>query len=483
MPPPPNESLTKQFINKKKLGGEDARRHSLLRLRKFDLFRKIVDILSLVKRNILISPLEGEKKFLSELCELRNFREGYTLKYSCRNCNFDRRLYFLKNINCDSDMLHHDKNNKGRLGILAQREAGFEPSPAFVMLTGVRKRLLPLTKREGSDSVISNNYSDTNHSQLTTHYSLIPDMVFSRFTSHFSHKRTAFTLAEVLITIGIIGIVAALTIPAIIANTQGKEYEVARKRMLQTFGEGVRLISIQGEMQSANNAEDFVENYLKKQIKIMKTCDNDNLKACGIETGTNAIKAWSDKKITRTMPRTTSQLNSGIASGHTMKNPTKSYGFVMANGYAVNLFYNPNCEAKKLLSGFANWTSDYVCVNAIYDMNGLKGPNQAGKDIGFVTILYPDTTSIALAPNPYYKNLKNANYKDGMAECAELGADYTLPRLEEWASISYNRELFEFDYGGSYWLAPGTGFSVSSWGGYISAYGQNNTFNIRCVKR
>ena len=57
--------------------GTEAKRHSLLRLRKFGLFRKIVDILSLVKRNILISPLEGEKKFLSELCELRNFREGY----------------------------------------------------------------------------------------------------------------------------------------------------------------------------------------------------------------------------------------------------------------------------------------------------------------------------------------------------------------------------------------------------------------------
>ena len=28
------------------------------------------------KCNILLSPLEGEKKFLSELCELRNFREG-----------------------------------------------------------------------------------------------------------------------------------------------------------------------------------------------------------------------------------------------------------------------------------------------------------------------------------------------------------------------------------------------------------------------
>ena len=29
------------------------------------------------RRNTLLSPLEGEKKFLSELCELRNFREGY----------------------------------------------------------------------------------------------------------------------------------------------------------------------------------------------------------------------------------------------------------------------------------------------------------------------------------------------------------------------------------------------------------------------
>ena len=37
------------------------------------------------KCNILISPLEGEKKFLSELCELRNFREGYKkYKYSDR---------------------------------------------------------------------------------------------------------------------------------------------------------------------------------------------------------------------------------------------------------------------------------------------------------------------------------------------------------------------------------------------------------------
>ena len=67
----------KRDLDVKTKRSEDAKKHSLLRLRKFDLFRKIVDILSLVKRNILLSPLEGEKKFLGELCELRNFREGY----------------------------------------------------------------------------------------------------------------------------------------------------------------------------------------------------------------------------------------------------------------------------------------------------------------------------------------------------------------------------------------------------------------------
>ena len=64
--------------------GEDAKRHGLLR---FELFRKIDKFLSLNLRNILISPLGGEKKFLCELNELRNFREGDNLKNSCRNSN------------------------------------------------------------------------------------------------------------------------------------------------------------------------------------------------------------------------------------------------------------------------------------------------------------------------------------------------------------------------------------------------------------
>lgn len=42
--------------------------------------------------------------------------------------------------------------------------------------------------------------------------------VSSRFTHYTAHKRVAFTLAEVLITLGIIGIIAALTIPALVTK-------------------------------------------------------------------------------------------------------------------------------------------------------------------------------------------------------------------------------------------------------------------------
>ena len=209
--------------------GKDAKRHSLLRLIEFGLFMNIVDKLSLNLRNILISPLEGEKKFLSELCELRNFREGDSLKNSCP----------------------------------IQHETVLKPSPAFVMLTEVRKRLLPLTKREGCDSVISNNFSDT---------------VFSRFTSHFSHKRkVAFTLAEVLITLGIIGIVASLTLPNIIYNYQKHVVETRLQKFYSTINQAVRMAEQDyGDrenwaQQGNQNEIEFINKYYVPYLNVTKT--------------------------------------------------------------------------------------------------------------------------------------------------------------------------------------------------------------------
>ena len=50
-------------------------------------------------------------------------------------------------------------------------------------------------------------------------------------------KRFGFTLAEVLITLGIIGVVAAMTIPTLISNTNGAKYRSQFKKSISTLNQ------------------------------------------------------------------------------------------------------------------------------------------------------------------------------------------------------------------------------------------------------
>ena len=172
------------------------------------------------KCNILISPLEGEKKFLSELCELRNFREGYKkYKYSDRATGCA--------IVCVGEQKGKIKMNKNNL----QQKQPNNPT-AF----------------------------------LENKHSLLPDTVFSRFTSHFSRKRIAFTLAEVLITLGIIGIVAALTLPSIISKKENLQNQVALKKAYSTLSQALQMW--QQDNGGFCNISDSTKrhNHLKKEL-------------------------------------------------------------------------------------------------------------------------------------------------------------------------------------------------------------------------
>ena len=57
------------------------------------------------------------------------------------------------------------------------------------------------------------------------------------------YRRVAFTLAEVLITLGIIGVVAALTIPSLIAKYQDKVLINQTKKAFSVFQNGLALAS------------------------------------------------------------------------------------------------------------------------------------------------------------------------------------------------------------------------------------------------
>ena len=74
----------------RQLGSEAARRDLDAKMQRSEEAKSVSEAAKQLrseaaKCNILFSPLEGEKKFLGELCELRNFREGYK-KYKKSDC-------------------------------------------------------------------------------------------------------------------------------------------------------------------------------------------------------------------------------------------------------------------------------------------------------------------------------------------------------------------------------------------------------------
>ena len=73
--------------------------------------------------------------------------------------------------------------------------------------------------------------------------------------------KLAFTLAEVLITLGIIGIVAAMTIPTLIANTNGQKYRSQFKKTVSILSQPVRIHD--GIVQPATAAARYVLNTAK----------------------------------------------------------------------------------------------------------------------------------------------------------------------------------------------------------------------------
>ncbi len=93
--------------------------------------------------------------------------------------------------------------------------------------------------------------------------------------------KSAFTLAEVLITLGVIGVVAAVTMPTLIKNYQKKETVTKLKRAYAEIQQVIRMSEAEhGEMSgwgvpsTAETSERyrFLEEYIVKYFKPFKKC-------------------------------------------------------------------------------------------------------------------------------------------------------------------------------------------------------------------
>ena len=90
-------------------------------------------------------------------------------------------------------------------------------------------------------------------------------------------KKLGFTLAEVLITIGIIGVVASLTIPPLVQNHKKQITETRLAKFYSTINQAIELAEIQyGQKEdwASSSSADFWEKYLKPNMKYLKTENN-----------------------------------------------------------------------------------------------------------------------------------------------------------------------------------------------------------------
>ncbi len=93
------------------------------------------------------------------------------------------------------------------------------------------------------------NFSETDQASMPLGI-FASKSVTCRHSNADLHKKSAFTLAEVLITLGIIGVVAALTLPTLIANYQKKVLVTQFKRSIVFVQNSYRKILADEEVDS-----------------------------------------------------------------------------------------------------------------------------------------------------------------------------------------------------------------------------------------
>ena len=113
---------------------------------------------------------------------------------------------------------------------------------------------------------------------------IFTDTVFSRFTSHFSLKSAAFTLAEVLITLGIIGVVAAMTMPTLINNINKKHWIAGYKKAYSELSQIHQLLNSEtggSYMAECNDFDDVcLKNLFAEKMKVVESCKGDIPNKC-----------------------------------------------------------------------------------------------------------------------------------------------------------------------------------------------------------
>ena len=225
----------------------------------------------------------------------------------------------------------------------------------------------------------------------------------------------AFTLAEVLITLAIIGVVAALTVPALMQSYKKKGYSTKLKKFYSTMQQAIQLSTVQNGDVETWNQKEFIDSSKIEDENEQEEAQLTNAKD-GFEFVLKYILPYMKYvKIEENQPVT-------IASGRVLK---------------LSKIY--------LNDGSSFYVKNGACIDIIYDVNGDKGPNKWGYDMYYFLLsprMAPRAAYFASDKQYFgtYGYNPRSSYPEGYREkirslcCLEEGANYCseLIYLDNW---------------------------------------------------
>ena len=198
-----------------------------------------------------------------------------------------------------------------------------------------------------------------------------------------SHSKglKAFTLAEVLITLGIIGVVAAITLPALIDSVTERKNSERHANIVYKVTQAMEMMKVHGELgRRYDTTEAFVDE-LQKYLKVSKRCDANHIADC-----------WPTDKVTDGEGNEFEVSKAKTGKNLSLQSSTNNVGLILGDGASIILNYDPDgvkvnegdpttAVMKTLPVGggkskeFAFTTNATAPTDFVTDVNGSAAPN------------------------------------------------------------------------------------------------------------
>ena len=208
-------------------------------------------------------------------------------------------------------------------------------------------------------------------------------------------RKGAFTLAEVLITLGIIGVVAALTLPSLIQKYQDQVLENQLKKTYSTISQGIQKAM----------ADDGVSNF--GDTELYQSCKNSaghQTNACiqMVKKYFNVVAVKTDRREYYDMVIECKDIDGKKVCSRD-KSKRRLYWIL---GMFSTDFINVLGDGSEFT--FSTVWGDYYGVLIDIDTNGEKGPNTEGFDTFGLKV---DENGRLIGRNFYFEEIQKNNWK------------------------------------------------------------------------